>query len=62
MCERNHNSEEEAREEIETGRDKEHACSHVRALLIVMLLWYYSREMWEGLEYCHASLSDGDTF
>ena len=33
------------RERKKTGRDKVHACSHVRALIMVILLWYSSREM-----------------
>ena len=33
------------REERETGRGKENASSHVRAVLIVMLLWQWPVEM-----------------
>ena len=53
MCKRNKNTGEETREERETGREKEHARYHVHAVLIilVMLLLYYSREVWEGLKY-----------
>jgi hypothetical protein len=58
---REKNAGEEATEERETGRD-EHACYHVRALLIVIMLLYCSMEMGEGLKYGHASLNDGDTF